>query len=330
MSTRPAGARNHQVRVAAHGPPGLSAVIVSWNAASTIGTCLDSLLENAPDRFFEILVIDNASTDASVETARRRGGAVTPVKVVALERNLGFAGACNKGYRLGRGEYLLFLNSDVEALPAALENLCHFMDSHAEAAAAGGKLIGPDGLVQRGFNVRAFPTLISTAFEILMVDKILPRNPVSRKQRMLDFSFAEVSEVDQPAGACLLVRRSVFETVGLFDERFYPAWFEDVDLCLRLRRNGFKTFFVPEAEFRHRGAASLEHLEYREFLSFWYKNLLRYFDKHRGKPSSLFLRALVLIGMSARMLAGIVVPPKPSVGRKEALSAYWRVMRETL
>lgn len=310
--------------------PGLSVVIVSWNAASTIGACLDSLLENAPDRFFEILVVDNASTDASVETARQRGGTVTPVTVVEIEKNLGFAGACNEGYRLARGDYLLFLNSDVEARPAAVENLCQFMDSHAAAAAAGGKLIGIDGTVQRGFNVRAFPTLISTAFEILMADKILPGNPVSRKQRMLDFSYAEVSEVDQPAGACLLIRRSVFEMVGLFDERFYPAWFEDVDLCLRLRRNRLKVFFVPQAEFRHRGAASLEHLEYRDFLSAWYKNLLRYFDKHRGNPSTLFLRALILIGMSVRMLAGIFVSPKPSVRRKDALAAYWRVLRETL
>jgi len=83
---------------------------------------------------------------------------------------------------------------------------------------------------------------------------------------------------------------------------------------------------------RHRAprAASLEHLEYREFLSFWYQNLLRYFEKHYGKSSTLFLRALILVGMPARMLAGIFVRPKPSVGRKDALAAYWRVMRESL
>jgi GT2 family glycosyltransferase len=163
-----------------------------------------------------------------------------------------------------------------------------------------------------------------------MVDKILPGNRVTRRQRMLDFSHAEVIEVDQPAGACLLVRKRALETVGLFDERFYPAWFEDVDLCLRLRQCGFKIYFLPEAVFGHRGAASLEHLEYKEFLSFWYQNLLRYFEKHYGKSSTLFLRALILVGMPARMLAGIFVRPKPSVGRKDALAAYWRVLRESL
>ena len=311
-------------------PPGLSAIIVSWNAASEMGACLDSLLGNPPERSFEILVLDNASADASLEVARRRSGGDIPVTVVALEKNIGFAGASNEGSRRARADYLLFLNSDVEASPAALEHLCRFMDTHPAAAAAGGKLTGADGSAQKGFNVRAFPTLASAAFEILMVDKIFPRNPVSRNQRMLDFSYGEVAEVDQPAAACLLVRKSVFETVGLFDERFYPAWFEDVDLCLRLRQNGSKVFFVPDAVFRHRGGASLQHLEYREFLSFWYQNLLRYFEKHHGRFASQLLRALIAIGMPVRMLVGIFVRPKPDVARKDALAAYWRVLRESL
>jgi len=302
-------------------------ILVCWNAGSTIEACLQSLVSHPPDRLFEILVMDNASTDGSLELASSFGSAV---RVIELETNRGFAGACNEGYRVNRGEYLLFLNSDIEASPSALENLCRFMDSHPEAGAAGGMLTGADGAPQRGFNVREFPTLVSTAFEILMVDKLFPRNPVSRKQRMLDFSFAEAIEVDQPAGACLLVRKSVFESVGLFDERFYPAWFEDVDLCLRLRQGGFKVYFVPEARFRHQGGASLEHLEYREFLSFWYRNLLRFFGKHHGKGTTLFLRGLILIGMVERMLEGLFAKPKPGIRREDALAAYWRVLREAL
>jgi GT2 family glycosyltransferase len=284
-------------------------------------------VEHPPARLREILVLDNASTDTSVEKARHFGQAVN---IIELPSNLGFAGACNEGYRRSRAEYLLFLNADIEVFPSALENLCQFMDSHPEAGAAGGKLVGVDGSPQRGFNVRGFPTFLSTAFEILMVDKIFPRNRVTRKQRMLDFSFSEVAEVDQPAGACLLVRKSVFESVGLFDERFHPAWFEDVDLCLRLRQGGFKVYFVPDARFRHQGGASLEHLEYREFLSFWYRNLLRFFGKHHGKGTALFLRGLILIGMVERMLAGLFAKPKPGIRREDALAAYWRVLREAI
>ena len=307
--------------------PDLSVIVVGWNSASSIGSCLDSLVKNPPHCLFEVLFLDNASTDASAEVALRFGSAVN---VIELEKNHGFAGACNEGYRRSRSEYLLFLNADIEACASALENLCRFMDSHPEAAAAGGLLTGADGTPQRGFNVRAFPTVASIAFEILMVDKIFPRNPVSRKQRMLDFSYTEATEVDQPAGACLLLRRSAFESVGLFDERFHPAWFEDVDLCLRLRKAGLKIYFVPEARFGHQGGASLEHLEYRDFLSYWYRNLLRFFDKHHGRVTTILLRGLILIGMLERMLVGVFTRPKPGMGRGDALAAYWRVFREAI
>jgi len=302
-------------------------VIVCWNAASVIEACLRSLVNSPANRPVEVLLVDNASSDGSVEIARRFGDQVS---VIELDVNLGFAGGCNEGSRLSKYEYLLFLNSDVEACPQALENLCQFMDCRPEVGAAGGKLLGVDGAAQKGFNVRAFPTLLSAAFEILMVDKAVPENPVNRKQRMLDFSLSEASEVDQPAGACLLIRKRAFETVGLFDEKFHPAWFEDVDLCLRLKQRGFKVYFVPEARFRHGGGASLEHLAYEEFLSCWYKNLLRYFKKHHGAPASILLRALILVGMLERILAGFFMIPRPGLTRAEALAAYWRVIREIL
>ncbi|MGH9323192.1 MAG: glycosyltransferase family 2 protein [Vicinamibacteria bacterium] len=308
-------------------PAGLSVIVVSWNAASVIEGCLASLLDNAPDRPFEILVLDNASRDRTTSLVRP----YTPeVNLVELDTNLGFAGACNEGYRLSRHDYLLFLNCDVRVYPSALESLSGFMDSHPEAGAAGGHLLDAHGHPQRGFNVRAFPTLLSAAIEILLLDKVFPRNPVTRAQRMLDFSFSETSEVDQPAGACLLVRRSVFESVGRFDEKFYPAWFEDVDLCLRLKESGHRVFFVPEARFLHYGGASLESLDYREFLSIWYGNLLRYFGKHHGKSSTALLKGLILIGMLLRLSVTLLMKAKPGLSQREARSAYWQVIKETL
>ncbi len=306
---------------------GLSIVIVSWNAASVIEGCLESLIANPPERPFEILVLDNASTDQSHEKARRFP---RPVEAVALGANRGFAAACNEGTRRSAGDYLLFLNSDIQAHPSALENMCQFLDSSPEAGAVGGKLLGRDGAPQRGFNVRVFPTLLSTVFEVLMVDKVFPSNPVSRRQRMLDFSFSEVAEVDQPAGACLLVRRKAFEAVGLFDERFYPAWFEDVDLCLRLKRAGHRIFFLPDAGFDHQGGVSLEHLEYGAFLSMYYTNMLRFFEKHRGRLTTIFLRVAIVVGMLERILVGLFLAPRPGLDRRDALAAYWQVLREAV
>jgi GT2 family glycosyltransferase len=306
---------------------GLSVIIVSWNAASVLPGCVDSLLENPPDRLYEILAVDNASTDGSADLLRSYK---SPVRLFDMDTNLGFAGACNEGYRRSTGRYVLFLNSDIEVGSGDLENLCRFMDEHPDAGAAGGLLIGRDGSPQKGFNVRRFPTMVSTAFEILMVDKMFPRNPVTRRQRMLDFSHREIAQVDQPAGACLLVRRSAFEEVGCFDERFCPAWFEDVDLCLRLKRGGFGIYFVPSARFVHQGGHSLTRLQYQEFLSYFYSNLKRYFAKHHGRLDSFLLRALIAAGMLERILASAFVAPKKGLMRKEALAAYWRVFREVL
>jgi N-acetylglucosaminyl-diphospho-decaprenol L-rhamnosyltransferase len=306
--------------------PGLSVIIVSWNAATRIRGCLESLLANPPERPFEIVVVDNASSDRSAEIARGCDG----IELAALDTNRGFAGGCNEGCRRASYEYLLFLNSDIETYPGALERLCAFMDSHPEAAAASGRLVDPEGRPQIGFNVRAFPTFLSTSLEILMLDKIFPRNRVSRAQRMLDFSLDQTREVDQPAGACLLVRKDVFENVGRFDETFYPAWFEDVDLCLRIRRQGRRIYFVPETEFLHYGGASLETLDLGAFLSVWYRNLLRFYNKHHGHRTTLALKGLILVGMMLRLLASSFVTPGRGVSRSEARAAYWRVAKETL
>lgn len=326
MSPHGAGKRAGGLRRHSAKKPSLSVVVVSWNAASYTERCLGSLIDHAPARPYEVLVVDNGSDDGSVELARRFG---PPVKVFELTQNRGFAAASNEGFRNSENEYVLFLNSDIEAGETALENLCRFMDEHPEAAAAGGKLMGADGQPQRGFNVRSFPTMMSTTFEVLMVDKLFPRNPVTRRHRMLDFSFSETAEVDQLAGACLLVRREAFEAVGLFDEAFFPAWFEDVDLCRRLRAEGFRCFFVPVSTFVHRGGVSLDHLEYQQFLEIWYRNLVRFFDKHHGVTSSWLLRGLIRLGMLERMIALVFITPRRGIRRTEALAAYWHVLRES-
>lgn len=307
--------------------PELSIIIVTWNASKVIGACLSSIFDNPPLREHEVVIVDNDSTDETLAIVRQADG---PVQLVESKQNLGFAGACNAGAHRSTGDYLLFLNSDTIVYPAALEKLSLFLDNHPEAAAAGGKLLDATGRAQVGFNVRAFPTLLSASLELLMLDKLFPKNPVSRRQRMLDFSHETVAEVDQPAGACLAVRRAAFFEAGGFDDGFYPAWFEDVDLCLRLRRRGEKTFFVPEARFLHEGGVSLATLDYAEFLSIWYRNLLRYFGKHHGKSAHLWLRALVLTGMVARVGLSYLIRPRPELSRRAARKAYWTVARNTI
>src|SRR5262249_47397974 len=153
------------------------------------------------------------------------------LQIITNDDNIGFAAANNAGIRTAQGPTLLLLNPDAAVRGEAIARLYRFLEHHPEAGAVGGKLLNRDGTPQVGFNVRAFPSLLTAACELLLVNALWPGNPVNRRYRCLDWDYQTVREADQPAGACLMVRRSVIEQVGGLDEQFFPAWFEDVDWC---------------------------------------------------------------------------------------------------
>lgn len=299
-------------------PPLGSIVIVTFNSAEHIQACLRSLHEPGWER----IVVDNGSRDATVELARSHSG----TQVCASADNLGFAGAARQGVRWARGELLLFLNPDVVAEPGALAALRAAVEPN-EVGAAGGRLLNPNGTTQAGFVVRRFPTLATALAEILLLNRIFPGNPWNRRYRCLGMDYERAAAVEQPAGACLLVKRQAWEAVDGFDERFFPLWFEDVDLCRRLRARGWKIVYEPRARFRHAGGHSLDAVPERERQVYWYRNLRRYFQKHHGRLAGVVLRMGILAGMLLRVAATLVgVGPRPE-GRRAALDAYAQVIR---
>jgi len=129
--------------------------------------------------------------------------------------------------------------------------------------------------------------------------------------------------VEQPAGACLAVRRTAWELIGGFDEQFFPVWFEDVDFCKRLRDGGEHIFYCPEARFRHRGAHSVGQLSFRARQIFWYGNMLLYARKHFSQAQVFVLRLAIAGGMFLRSLAAILGARQRPLG--ETLAAYWNI-----
>jgi len=293
--------------------PVSSLIIVTFNSAEHIGACLASV--NDPD--WERIVVDNASRDATLARARR----VADVRVLANSENRGFAAAANQGARTARGELLLFLNPDVVAEPGALAALRAVVAPEG-VAAAGGRLLNLDGSTQAGFAVRCLPTLATMLAEILLLNRLLPGNPWNRRYRCLDFDYERAAEVEQPAGACLLVKRSAWEAAGGFDEGFFPLWFEDVDLCRRLRAGGGKIVYEPRARFRHAGAHSLASVGPGERQLFWYRNLLRYFRKHHGASAVAVLRVAIFFGMLLRIAAAVL-----GAGEDAGVRDYAQVIR---
>lgn len=295
-----------------------SIVIVTYNSAEHIESCLRGLSEPGWER----IVVDNSSWDATLERAR----AVTGTVVLPNAENRGFAAAAQQGARAARGPLLLFLNPDVVAEPGALDALRAAVEPQS-VAAAGGRLLNSDGTPQVGFAVRRFPTLGSALAEVLLLNRLVPANPWNRRYRCLDFDYDRAAEVEQPAGACLLVKRSAWEAVGGFDESFFPLWFEDVDLCRRLRAGGWTIVYEPRAGFRHAGGHSLARLAPAEQQLHWYRNLLRYFRKHHSRLAVVALRVGILAGMLLRMLATALGARPHAEGRRASVRAYARVIR---
>ena len=275
---------------------GIAIVVITHNSAEELPACLAAAVPAAP----EVIVVDNASSDATLEVAARY-----PVRVIANRENRGFAAAANQGIHAAAWEYVLLLNPDA-TLTTPVEPLRRQCE-RPNAAAAAGMLTGPDGIPQRGFSIRRLPTPAALAFEALLLNRFWPRNQVNWRYRCMDFDYAKESRVEQPAGALLMIRKSAWERLGGFDEGFFPVWFEDVDFCRRVRNSGADVWYSPEVVARHAGGGSVRKIrpEMRHF--YWYASLLRYTVKHFRPGAQRWVFVTVITGCLIRMIGVLFV-----------------------
>ena len=287
------------------------AVIVTYYSAGQIEECLRSLRGVA-----EIVVVDNGSKDETCKIVRRTAPEAT---LIMNSSNHGFAGAVNQGIAATNSPLVLLLNPDCHVrtpLDAMVESCLR-----TRVGAAGGKLVDAKGAPQRGFNVRALPTPAALAAECLGLNRMWPSNPLNRRYRRLDLDSGESQYVEQPAGAFLMVRREVLESIGYLDEAFYPLWFEDVDLCARILRAGCKIRYTPECEATHYGAHSVAAMSAQQRQAAWYANLLRFIDKHFSTWTCRWLRPVILVGILGRWFATW------GAGNSEERKAYAKALR---
>jgi N-acetylglucosaminyl-diphospho-decaprenol L-rhamnosyltransferase len=269
-------------------------VVVTHESASEIGACLDA----AAIAGAEIVVVDNASGDDTCREVTRRG-----VRLIANQENRGFAAAVNQGIRSLDTPFVLLLNPDAR-LQTGLEELCECCRDE-RAAGACGKLVDTAGRPQAGFAVRSLPSPAALMFEALLVNRIWPGNPINWHYRCLGFNFSAPAEVEQPAGAFLMIRRAVWEDLGGFDEHFYPLWFEDVDYCWRAREFGYRMFYTPLAVAKHTGGHSVANISLEKRQLYWYRSLLRFAAKHSRSSTYRMSCLTVFLGSIPRMILGI-------------------------
>jgi GT2 family glycosyltransferase len=323
----------------------ITAILVSWNDAEDLRAAVRSLAE-ARCRMPEggprvsLLVVDNGGG------IQDQAGILSPwpdASVLVNEENRGFGPAANQAADLALGDVLLFLNPDTRAEGDPFSEVARGFDTTPDAVALAPRLLdfdepslsqskiqnpkskiprlsSPDREDQFTFQLRRFPSLASDARELLLIDHVAPNNRGRRRARYADVARAAPFEVEQAAAAALAVRTSVFRRLHGFDGRFVPAWFEDVDLCSRLIREG-GILYWPDARFRHRGGVSSAALGYDRFLPIFYRNALLYRRLHYGLGARLAYRPLLAAGMLLRLAA---LPFRLSVprSRRESARAY--------
>jgi N-acetylglucosaminyl-diphospho-decaprenol L-rhamnosyltransferase len=238
----------------------VSIIIVSFNACAELERCLESLHAAPPAATHEIVVVDNGSTDASVAAARRWPA----VRVIENTVNLGFARATNLGIRASAGAHLLLLNGDTVVPAGAIDGLLAELDRDATVAVVGPRLVD-----EHGRGELSFGRMIGPLNELLQQRRA--RGDVDRQTR-------ERRYPDWVSGACLLVRRSDAEAVGLLDERFF-MYTEDVDFCAAIRARGRRVLFTPDVEVQHlrgRSAAAAPKSTQRAYR----RSQIAFYEKH--------------------------------------------------
>lgn len=264
----------------------LSIVIVSWNTKDLLEACLRSIYAYPLDQPFEVWVVDNKSKDDSVAMVRAQ---FPQVELIASDENRGFAGGNNQAIPHCQGEYILLLNPDTEVMPEALNELVAFMDKFPEAGAAGSRLLNADGTLQP--SCHPVPTLSREFWRMFYLDALVPYGTYD----MHKWDMEQPREVDVLMGASMLLRKTALDKVGLLDEGYF-MYSEEVDLCFRLQKAGWKLFWVPQSQVVHYWGQSAKQVLAEMFLQL-YRGKLRFFRKHYGVVAVWLYK--IVLGLAA-------------------------------
>lgn len=285
--------------------PIVSFVIVNWNATPFLRECLNSIRENVALPF-EVVVIDNASSDTTPEQLEELVGAAPNAKLIANKSNIGYAAANNIGVALSSSPFVMLLNPDVQIHRGCVERLVEFMIEHEDVFAVAPRLLYPNGRTQP--TCRSFPTPLALLYASLGLDRLMPHSKLFGRYRMTWWGHDDVRQVDQPMASALLVRRDAFVKLGGFDESF-PIFFNDVDICYRAYARGFKIYFLPDATSVHYHGASTRHLGERLIIES-HISLLRFYSKHYRTAINIlpysFIRGVIMLAMPLRYMAAVI------------------------
>ncbi len=275
----------------------VSVILVNWNGRELLERALSCLYDTIRASQYQVIVVDNASSDGSAAMVRER----FPETILIENRhNAGFARANNQALKYASGRYILLLNTDAFVHEGTVDGMVAFMDAHPDAGSVGCRLYYEDGSLQR--SCFAFPTLATELWTALFLDKLLPRSRYFGKYQMTYWDMNETRAVDALLGACMLVRREVVARIGLFDERFF-MYSEEVDLCYRLREHGYQNYYLPTVSATHLWGGSSRRMRRESFLRL-YESRVKFFRKHYGFVRTRLFKSVLLLSSLMRIVIG--------------------------
>lgn len=269
----------------------ITAIIVNYNTREHLSACLESLNNSA---FYEVIVVDNSSSDGSVELVR---DSYPWVRLISSQTNRGYGSGANEGIADCASDYVLLLNSDTQLEPSGPGALCTYLDQHPSVAIAGPRLINPDGTVQA--TCYPFPTPMHIFLQESGLGRVVGATPGLRERYLPTASHRSDRSVPWVLGAALAIRRSAFESVGGFDSTFF-MYYEEVDLCYRLRSAGWQIHFAPVTTIMHVGGASTSQRR-ADMLVRWYASLQHFYHHHYSWVRLAMLVVVIKFIVAARL-----------------------------
>jgi hypothetical protein len=302
--------------------PDLSIIIVAWHCREDLAHCLEAVPDATGDLRTETVVVDNASGDGTARMVRER---FPEVRLIANAANRGFAAANNQALAVASGRHVLFLNPDTRPEEGALAVLVRTLDDDDTLGAVGPQLREPDGAVQP--SVRSDPTPAALLHQYTPLRLLRFLAPAYDRYKRRDMDFQTAADVDTLMGAALCVPRRVLDEVGTMDERFF-VYHEEADLCLRIRRAGYRVRFEPAARVVHVGGVSAGHAAANVL---YLRSLYRFLYKHQGRLKGgltvtalrlgLFLREALHVPAQALAAAGLFVAGRTGRARRHGRRA---------
>lgn len=301
-------ANNNRVERGGASVVDMSIVLVCWNNKAYLDPCLKSLYEGGLKSSFDVVVVDNGSTDGSQQMLVEK---YPQVKLIQNAGNVGLGKASNQGIEATNGRHVLLLNNDTLVNGPALDVLVEYLDAHPEAGATAGKLLNPDYSFQSGFA--PFSTLLEEFLIVTHIGELLWTGYPSHGDSN------EIKETGWMSSACLLVRRAALDQIGLLDESYF-IYGDEADLQYRLNKAGWKVVFLPNSSIIHFGGRSMDRWKRRKMV---YRGKMMFYKKNYGFVSTFLLRLLFFVMSLLKLLVwcvGFIVPSKNDQAKKELRS----------